>query len=820
MPFSESGSPYREAKPSSTSPGLRHESARVLNTHNPNREMQGETTMKHQSPRAAMRALTAAAGVAAAVCASSATALEFDLGDLTTVKLDSLFTIGTVIRAQDRDPSLVGKSNLNPGVCVARDGDDGVSGANPDRDQNSYTGNTCNPGQDDDSGQGFANANAYFVAQPGSFSPNGDNGNLNFNKGDIVHATAKITSDLSFNLYDFNVFVRGLALFDDKYSDFEQTHPDTTFQPRHDGFSKAGEDRLGMDVRLLDYFVSRTFEFADRQINIKVGNQVLNWGESSFLLANSLNSINPPDQARLRVPGFDIKELSQPQGMLVINAELFSGINLETFYQYEWQPVIADPVGSFFSQSDLLGEGAAYAMLSFSKAPEDPLALYAPRYNPDSPVAALGQGDPAYLLNSHSSRTIFIDKAASENGKPSDGGQYGASLKFFLEDFNGGTEVGLYFANYHARVPSISGFAADATCLPDSVPTGVGLALALEACGFPGLSGNDLTVLGQLVTTGVLDLGKPQVALPEEALPLDTARVFVEYPENIRMYGVSFNTTLGDWALSGEYVWRENLPIQIHSTDLLFALLQPAFPAEDLNLTVATLPGRRSAVPDFIQTNYRGVQTNPGDYVRGWEPMGIGQANLTLLKTFGGDNFLKASQISLLIEMGYTHIPDLPGLDELQTNGAGTDTHISAGADGSIGINPMDVRSDPNNPFSDSRTTLTSLQNPTSWYGVDVNGFGTEQSYGYRLVTLTRYDNALFGSNIEFLNALFHDIKGTGPGLGQNFVEGRMQAISGVRFDYLSTFIGELRYTWFFSGGKRDQLRDRDNLLLSLGYQF
>lgn len=777
---------------------------------------QGESGMNRTQNRVGVRAWALAAGLASALGTSGATALEFQLGEA-AVKLDSLFTIGALMRMQDRDQTLIGKSNLNPGVCLQRDGDDGVSGPSLNREDNSFTGTTCNGGQPDPSGQGFANANDYFVAQPGSFSPNGDNGNLNFDKGDIVHATAKITSDLSVNFYDFNIFVRGLALFDNQYSDFEETHPDTTLIPRHTKFSQAGEDRLGMDVRLLDYFVSRTFEFADRQVNIKLGNQVLNWGESSFLLANSLNSINPPDQARLRVPGFDIKELSQPVGMLVVNAELFQGINLETFYQYEWQPVIADPVGSFFSQSDILGEGGSYAMLSFSKAPEDPLGLYAPRYNPDSPVPVVGAvGDPGFILNSNSSRTIFIDKAENERRKPSDGGQYGAAVKFFLDEFNGGTEVGVYYANYHARVPSISGFAADATCLPDSVSPGVGLFQALNACGFPALGANDLEVLGNLA----LQLPNPQIALPQEALPLDSARLFIEYPENIHMYGVSFNTTLGDWAMSGEYVWRDNLPIQVHSTDLLFALLQPAFPANDLDLTIATLPGRRSAVPDFIQTNFRGVQTLPGSYVRGWEPMGIGQANLTFLKTIGGDNFLNASQITLLMEMGYTHIPSLPGLDEFQSNGAGTDTHISAGADGTLGINPRDVRSNPSDPSSDSRADRTTLQNPTSWAGIDVSGFGTKQSYGYRLVTLTRFDSAVFGANIELLNAFFHDVEGVGPGLGQNFVEGRKQAISGIRFDYLSTFIGELRYTWFFGGRDRDALRDRDNLLVSLGYQF
>jgi hypothetical protein len=127
---------------------------------------------------------------------------------------------------------------------------------------------------------------------------------------------------------------------------------------------------------------------------------------------------------------------------------------------------------------------------------------------------------------------------------------------------------------------------------------------------------------------------------------------------------------------------------------------------------------------------------------------------------------------------------------------------------------PASTRSNP----STNRSATTVRQNPTAWK--DHGGFGTKQSYGYRLVTLTRYDSALFGANIEFLNALFHDVHGVGPGLGQNFVGGRKQILSGIRFDYLSRIFGEVRYTWFTGGGVRDAQRDRDNLMVYGGYQF
>ncbi len=547
---------------------------------------------------------------------------------------------------------------------------------------------------------------------------------------------------------------------------------------------------------------------------------MLNWGESAFLLTNSLNSINPPDQSRLRIPGFDVKELSRPVGMVLLEGDVIEGLSAQAFYQYDWKPVVVDPVGSFFSVSDTLGEGGRIAMLSFAKAPEDPLQLYESRLNPQ---------DPLFVLNSRSSRTLLRDFELERQFKPKEGGQFGASAKLFLENLNNGTEVAFYFANYHARVPSVSAIAAQGTCIPAGTNN---LANPAQLAAFAAACDLDLTQ----ITPGA------QLPLGNEALPLDTGKVFVEYPENIKMYGISFNTTVGDFALSGEYAYRPNLPIQVHTTDLVFALLQPAFPDQDIAVVPGTtLPGRRTAVPDFITAFRGGVagQVQPGQYIRGYEQMAIGQGELILLKTIGGDNPIGATQITLLLEGGFTHLPDYPDLSEFQANGAGTDVHISAGISGTRGINPRDIRNPatpddptshkcdvapPSNPMQSqadaTAACYTLLQNPIPQAITDIKGFGTDLSYGYRLITLARYDSALFGANVELLNGFFHDSEGVGPGLGQNFVEGRKQILSGVRVDYLSRFIGELRYTWFTGGANRDQLRDRDNLFLFLGYQF
>ena len=279
--------------------------------------------MSINSRNAAYPRLAIASAVAAMFWGSAGHALDFDIGD-TNVRLDNLITIGGLVRMQDRDNSLVGKSNLNPGLCVSRTS---PAGDGPDPSgNNTFSGDTCSGTVEDPQ---FGNRNNFFVAQPGGYQPNGDSGNLNFDKYDVVHATAKITSDLNVELFGFNVFARGIYFFDERYSDFEERHPDTTLQPSRTDYPDAAVDENGNDFRMLDYFVSRTFEVGDRLVSFRLGNHVLNWGESGFLALNSLNTINPLNQALLRLPGFDIKELFLPVGMASLNIDIADGFNLE-----------------------------------------------------------------------------------------------------------------------------------------------------------------------------------------------------------------------------------------------------------------------------------------------------------------------------------------------------------------------------------------------------------------------------------------------------------------------------------------------------------
>ena len=713
------------------------------------------------------------AGLAMACVVAGAEAQDFELFGIDG-NATHQFSIGANMRMQDRDNNIIGKTNI-PGQQGLCEPDDCVSSS------------------------GDPAPNQRFVDAPGFYSVNGDDGNLNYDKYDLTAAPIRLRSEFTLNFTNWLFgFVRTNAFYDPINADFDEYHPHNVsdgaangyegFQPEYTARNSQAIDDIGTNLELLDAYLTAylPLPIGDRELTLRVGRQVLNWGESTFLVPNSLNHISPPNLARRNMPGSDTAEIFDPIALVVASTNLTDNLSMELNYHLDWQAVVADPAGSFFSTSDIAG-GGDYAMLSFGKAPEDPEQI-------STPAGLTG------LLSDSSRTTLRV-----EDRRARDDGQYGIALRYFADWLGAGTELSLYHANYHSRFP-IASFNAteESSCR------------AADGVALPGIPIPGLGEVGpqQLACLGLLD-GDPaaiasaiggaltgNVAFPGNALPVDTGALFFEYPEDIKLWGFSFNTLIGDVALQGEYAFRENLPVQVHQVDLVYAHLQPAFPANDVDLLgLATVPGARNAVPDYVETRYRGNESiEAGEYIRGYERLKVGQLNLGGTLTFGGSNWFGANQILGIFEFGAVHVVDMPDESEIQFNGSGTDTHYSAGADGTGSGGVPDAR----------------RQNPTQ----QRNGFASEFSWGYRLVSLFNYNNAFLGANLSPLFGIFHDVQGYSPGPGGLFVEGSKRFFTGMRFEYLNKYTGEMRYTWYTGGGEDNQIRDRDSLMLTLGYAF
>jgi len=485
-----------------------------------------------------------------------------------------------------------------------------------------------------------------------------------------------------------------------------------------DFLSDEAISRVGKDIRLLDLYIWGENEIGDRFLNWRLGRQVVSWGESTFI-QGGINVINPVDVSRLRVAGAELKEAFEGVNMIYGSIDLTPNLSMEALYMFEFREIIPDPAGAYFSTSDFGSPGGNYVMLGFG-SPDQPVI------NPDLYETVCVDGNygasdqpypPELIAGSCSAAVPRLD-----NEYASDSGQWGLSFRYFAEKMNG-TEFGFYYLNYHSRLPLSSGWAVS------------------------GLAAN-------------------------------SASYFIEYPEDIHLWGASFNSTVGTWALSGEVSYRPNLPLQVDDIELLFGALTPLnvlFPAHALQF--------HSQLGDF----------EANDLVSGWKRHKSWQGQLTTTKLWGPGNFLKANQIAFVAEVGMNYVSDLPAQDVLRYNGPGTDT--GGGNDFLTG----DLR----NPITECAC-----------------GFADDFSWGYRMLMRADYNDAIGSVTVSPRIAWAHDVSGTTPGPGGSFIDGRKALTLGLGFNYLNEWIFDLSYTNYSGAGHYNQLRDRDFYSASVRYSF
>jgi hypothetical protein len=175
---------------------------------------------------------------------------------------------------------------------------------------------------------------------------------------------------------------------------------------------------------------------------------------------------------------------------------------------------------------------------------------------------------------------------------------------------------------------------------------------------------------------------------------------------------------------------------------------------------------------------------------------------------------LGAEQVALVGEFGATEVWDLPEASELRYEGEGTDT--GGGFDVNSCALYIPVPGVGNVPFPPT-CPPGSLRNPLTL----TDGFPSAFSWGYRLAARADYNNA-FGSPLTVSPrvAFSHDVNGTTPGPGGNFLEGRMSGTVGVEANYLNKFVFDLSYSAFWGGGQFNQISDRDFASFSVKYSF
>ncbi len=541
-----------------------------------------------------------------------------------------------------------------------------------------------------------------------AFSVNGDDGNLNFDQG-LVSNAAKVTSELELDYDRWGAFLRGTAFYD---YEIQKNERDRT------PLSQDAKDLVGSDAKFLDAYLWSQFDVADKPGEVRLGNQVLSWGESTFI-QNSINTINPVDVSQIRVPGAELREALEPIPMLSASLEVTDNTGFEVFYQIDWEETVIDPPGSYFSTNDFAGDGGTRVQLGFGGVPEGPF--------------------------------LGVSRDPELQKDPEDEGQFGLAYRVFVPSWND-TELGFYYIRYHSRLPIISA----------RTGTNAGLQAAGTVYADAGVAPGTNALVDAIATDAYAR----------------TAGYFIEYPEDIDLFGISFNTQLGTSgiAFQGEVSHRIDVPLQVDDVELLFAALSPFNPAFDA-----------SQVNSFFGQDYGTNQV-----ISGFIKRDVTQVQFTGTRVFS--QLLNAEQLALVGEIGYTHVHDFPNTDELRMESPGT--------------------------YLSGNETLASTQGPGAGQFEPASAFADKDSWGYRLLARLTYNNALGSANLSPRIAWSEDVKGNSPGPGGNFLEGRRALTLGLGLDYQNQWSGDLSYTAFSGAGRYNLINDRDFVAINAKFSF
>ena len=782
-------------------------------------------------------------------------ALALDLsttvrGEDVHITLNNALTVGAAVRMQDRSSNLIGKSAINPNVCAPPY----QSCQGLFRDQTYYA--------------------SYYVAQPGAPSRNSDRGDLNYAKYDLIQAPVKLTSDLTVQWQQWSLFVRMLGFYDAVNDHFTEYNPnqltpqnraasgraDPTFPggrvygPGGVTHERRRDSELlrqsGADIQFLDAVLSTTFPLGDRDLNIKVGRQTLNWGESTLLLINSLSQATPVNTNNVFRVGAQTEEFFRPVNMVSASSRLLGQVTVAAYYKLEWQPLEIPTPGTFFSDLNLGTHNAVrYLNDHPGQLADDP---YCQGYLVDNPLSNA----------SNTCNTV----GRLRDFTPRSSGQFGINLGYNFENLGDGVQVNAYFQRYHSQLPYVSFFATTPSCARRQ-----GNALGIDATDVASL----LLASPDLPITHLLT-GDPQNA-KSNILLFNQARFAFDYPEGINLFGLSFNTTLGDYALQGEVAYRPNKPMQIDGVDLAFAAMGPTLsdchnpaagcsgsalgglgsdaqgkqvyygdsdfiPAPGVKAyndtfavaTLGALPGAARAFPNFV-IPYRGgvVGENApcfaeGDprhlpynhrnpcYIRGFERFRDFNFDFSLSRVLGAtDNWIGADQVIMVYEFGAEWVPDMPALDRLPLQGPGAGRYgPTAGADGSgADGSRMACSTNPACSIGPDGLRFNIHQQPR-------DTFPTPFSAGQRFIGIAKYESVLPGISLQPSVVLKHDISGIAPGPAGNFVRGRKEADLMLETRYKSALSFTLGYTWYWGAGALNTLSDRDYAQFFARYQF
>jgi hypothetical protein len=384
---------------------------------------------------------------------------------------------------------------------------------------------------------------------------NGDDGNRSFDKGDLVNNKVSAVIDLDLRYKNYGLFARPRAYYDAAYDGRNANQSLTNNNldifggelSSPDQFTQATKDQHRDTVELLDMYGYADYELGGHYLHLRAGRQMVGWGESIYLQNSISSAQNPLDVTASNVAGAKLSEIFMPVEQVTGQIDITESFSLAGYYQWKWRESILDEQGSYFSDSD-----------------------------------AVDKAGERILVNASG---LAIDRTADVDAK--DDGQWGVAMRFVSNALND-TEFGVYALNYHDKYPMVIGKSGGGKSSPyrDGV-----IASAQPISAFaPGFSVDSLASATE--ASIVYNNGAPFCAPPTSAADVpafeackafvlsnpaaqagvqtaaagdaaDLASYHLAYQEDIKLYGMSFGTLVGDTNIGGEISYRTGVAVEV-----------------------------------------------------------------------------------------------------------------------------------------------------------------------------------------------------------------------------------------------------------------
>jgi hypothetical protein len=449
-------------------------------------------------------------------------------------------------------------------------------------------------------------------------SANGDDGNLNYDKG-IVSNMVRVNTQMAMSWGRLGFYVNGSVFYDyeNDRNDRERTE-----------LSSRAKDSIGKGAEVRESYLSARFLLKGMPIQIRAGDQVLNWGETSFI-RGGMGVINAVDVVSVLQPASRPQDLRIPQGMVWGAANLTENFALEAYYQYEWERSSFPPVGSYFSPNDLIGaDGLGGAMLGAGQISDLGTDL---DVHFALPPGTLGFDQDYFKI------------LGGERDDAKDGGQYGAALVVVTPGANA-LKFGAHYIRYHSRNPLLQGRTGNTLAVARTSSA----AVAARAAGLAPIYESEGLSPAEAAAAALS--ASEDLTLSEYA---NEARYFAVYPEDIDLIGVTFNTTTirTGTLFAGEISHHFDFPFQVALDPVLNATLSP----------VLFDPAIGSGVLG---------EFGPDEVVPGVERLDRTLATLGIAQLF--PRKLGADQIVLSADVAWDRVHDIPDVDDVPLQGSGS----------------------------------------------------------------------------------------------------------------------------------------------------